>query len=877
MKFCPQCGLRLDASDDEAGTKDPLVGQHFDGHYEVLSRVAVGGFGTIYRVRDLELNTIVALKVLHPHRASGPNQIRRFRLDAQLLRQLGRHTNHLPELHHFAQDRERGLWYFTLEFLEGETLHQLLQRETPLAPDRGVAILRQVCSALTAAHSQDPPVVHRDLKPDNIFIVDRGGRDFVKVLDFGIAKRLGHDSLTDVGHVVGSAGYMSPEQYRGEDVDGRTDLFALGVIFYNMVTGKEPWLGLDFDSEKSRATQLRMLDAMLNKTQGHDGEPAEAPIPISEAGVDVSAATEEVVLRLLKTDPAERFQSASELDRALERLQLTVGVPSGGSLRVESVPSGAAVILKREAATIGKGVTPWEIGPLPSGDYVVRVRAKRCEPAQASVRIVEDQVSQVKVPLERTASTAERALEALGRTGASLRRATRRLVEITPWKWVAAGGAVAAAALAIAANWGTLLAILTGPPEVSAGSILSQASAGQVSELVVRADGTLEAHRGAEHGNDVVEVALGSMGLRDFFRDARGGAIPIRHEREPASVSFAIDTPGGGAPGGARIVLRGASPGCSPCQQSERLDSGWYELRNESDDWLIQDVRVRYDVDGEEEWTPTLPDSVYLSGAFPVAVRVTLVHRADLELETLLEDARDAVGSMDYQVAVGHLSQALELEPENDDVLALFATIGDGLAVQAGLDLPGRPERALDAANACIRLLPTAEEACVAVRDSANAIIRNRPGPIVVPPPPVPPPPGPPPPGPPPPPPPEEQLAAALAGEWTGFIESWSGGNCNAVPVGPGLGLTAQGATLTGRVRLLVTCGATPQGEIDLILDGRVTGEALTLVGERDGHACTYSAPVDAISGAGIQRATFECPSAGIANGLWRLLGKSGP
>ena len=467
VKYCPQCGLRIESAEV---TEDPLVGVIFDDRYEVLSKVASGGFGTVYRVRNLELDTIEALKVLHPHVASRPKQ---FRQDAQLLRELSSHTDFVPKLHHFDQDEERRLWYFTLEFLDGLSLHQLLLESGVIEPDRAIAIMRQICSALAVAHRHDPPVIHRDLKPDNIFLLDRNGRDLIKILDFGIAKKVGHDSLTEVGQGLGSYGYMPPEQYLGEKIDARTDLFAAGVILYNMLTEHEPWLGRKFGLPSSQSTQLRSMDAMLNK-------PA---VPPREARPDLTADIEAVILKLLEKDPALRFQSATELDKTLQQLQLTVGVPSGGTLRVESVPTGAAVLLKRQAATVAKGRTPWEIGPLPPGEYELRIRAKYCEPAQARVRIIEDETSHVQVPLKRTASPTERVMSGLtrvsqgGRKGlggiASGARAVAALV------WRAIGGIASGAAAVAALVWRAIGGIghgFTGAGRAAGGSIAGVAS-----------------------------------------------------------------------------------------------------------------------------------------------------------------------------------------------------------------------------------------------------------------------------------------------------------------------------------------------------------------------------------------------------------------
>jgi hypothetical protein len=361
-QYCGRCGLRLE---DAQSDSDPLVGQVFRDRYEVLERIGTGGFGTVYRVRNLTLDTIEALKIIHAHVAIDPKQIERFRQEAQLLRRLSAASEHVPELYDFDQDPERKLRYFTLEFLDGTGLRRLIRDEGALPLGRALDIMRQVCSALIAAHGQTPPIIHRDLKPDNVMLLSKEGQDSVKILDFGIAKIVGHDSLTETGQGMGSYGYMPPEQISGEDIDARTDLFAAGVTFYNMVTARDPWIGRSLADSLSPSTRMKLLDT------SRFGE----PIPPSEAEPDIPPALEALILKLLDKDPALRVQTAAEVEEALGQIEVGKEQASVGArlaIRAAS-PSTLAGLSKRWrplapilATAIGLAIVGYlfSVGPL---------------------------------------------------------------------------------------------------------------------------------------------------------------------------------------------------------------------------------------------------------------------------------------------------------------------------------------------------------------------------------------------------------------------------------------------------------------------------------------------------------------------------------
>lgn len=304
-----------EAAAEEAKTQDdPLVGTLLRNKWRVLARLGAGSFGTVYKVQDVKGGWIEALKILGVDRLTGAEadeMRKRFLREAQIMKRLGTDSHHIVGLATYEEDIEAGLVYFLMEFVEGRSLARVLEEEGPLQPERVIRLALQVCDALMAAHEGPEPVVHRDLKLENLMLTrDRSGDEMVKVLDFGIAKiaeREADSRLTTVG-TLGTPGYAAPEQLRAEDVDGRTDLFAIGVILYALLTGRDPWLG---KLAHQPTDQIYELMAATDRAQ---------MIPLAKTGATVPSGLANVVLRLLQRDPDRRFQSARELGQTLERL-----------------------------------------------------------------------------------------------------------------------------------------------------------------------------------------------------------------------------------------------------------------------------------------------------------------------------------------------------------------------------------------------------------------------------------------------------------------------------------------------------------------------------------------------------------------------------
>jgi eukaryotic-like serine/threonine-protein kinase len=276
---------------------DPMLGRVIAGRYRLEARIGEGGMGVVYRSRHVLIDRVVAVKLIRPD-LRGETHLR-----AWMLRE-ARAANRVDHAHiidiHDIGETEEGELYLVMEYLVGQSLSSELARG-PMALARGVDILEQMCAALARAH--DLGVVHRDLKSDNILLTSRGGRkDFVKILDFGLAHLAMDPRLAPKGAVFGTPEYMAPEQARGEEASAQSDLYALGVLFFEMLTGQLPFRSDD------RETLLEMQRTAI------------APRPRS-IKPDVLPAAEAIVLKLLEKDRRKRFQDAHHMHEELKSLQ----------------------------------------------------------------------------------------------------------------------------------------------------------------------------------------------------------------------------------------------------------------------------------------------------------------------------------------------------------------------------------------------------------------------------------------------------------------------------------------------------------------------------------------------------------------------------
>jgi serine/threonine-protein kinase len=272
---------------------DPVPNTMVDGRYRVLSRLGSGGMADVFLAEDQQLGRKVALKLLHHRFAEDPDFVERFRREAQAAANLN-HPN-IVGIYDWGQDG--GTYFIVMEYVEGRSLRDLMRAEGPLDAQRAADIGVEIAAALSFAHEHG--VVHRDVKPGNVLITPTGS---VKVTDFGIARAGTSENLTQTGSVMGTATYFSPEQAQGLAVDGRSDVYSLGVVLYEMVTGLAP-----FSGEAPLAVALKHV--------------REEPIPPTARNQAVPPAFEQIVLAAMAKDPDQRYQSANELRADLLRFR----------------------------------------------------------------------------------------------------------------------------------------------------------------------------------------------------------------------------------------------------------------------------------------------------------------------------------------------------------------------------------------------------------------------------------------------------------------------------------------------------------------------------------------------------------------------------
>ncbi len=328
---------------------DPLLGRTLGGRYRLIQRLGSGGMSTVYLARHVLIDRLMAIKTLRRDLAADPVQRDRFLREARAVNRI--HHENIVEITDFGESDD-GLVYLVLEYVPGDSLLRVMSQE-PFTIGRALDVVAQIGSALARAHQMG--VVHRDLKPENVLLVQRKDRpDFVKLLDFGIAKILDAPSITSSEQIFGTPGYIAPEYIKNATLDGRADLYSLGVIFYEMVTGALP-----FDYQYPGDLLVKHV--------------TEAPVPLHRRRAGLPSALEAFVLRCLEKDPSDRFRDAFQFLEQLEALRSSLGPASEPVGRAPHRTDGASEAVTREMSLpvpdLARASQPGrEAPPAPTGE-----------------------------------------------------------------------------------------------------------------------------------------------------------------------------------------------------------------------------------------------------------------------------------------------------------------------------------------------------------------------------------------------------------------------------------------------------------------------------------------------------------------------------
>jgi serine/threonine protein kinase/Flp pilus assembly protein TadD/TolA-binding protein len=303
--FCAGCGTQLLSLEDiditetlETPKEELTTGSTFAGRYQIIEELGKGGMGKVYKALDTEVNEKIALKLIKPEIAADKKTIDRFRNELKFARKI-RHKN-VCQMYDLGT--AEGAYFITMEYVSGEDLKRLIRKMGNLSPSQAISIAKQVCDGMVEAHKLG--VVHRDLKPQNVMVDERGD---ARIMDFGVARSIEGKSITGAGVMIGTPDYMSPEQVDGKDIDQRTDIYSLGVILYEMVTGQTPFEG----------------DTPFTIGIKHKSETPKNPKELNALIPDDLC---RVILRCLEKDRGERYQSAGEVRSDL--INIEKGIPT---------------------------------------------------------------------------------------------------------------------------------------------------------------------------------------------------------------------------------------------------------------------------------------------------------------------------------------------------------------------------------------------------------------------------------------------------------------------------------------------------------------------------------------------------------------------
>ncbi|NIM90715.1 MAG: protein kinase [Candidatus Aminicenantes bacterium] len=370
LKFCGECGTQLPPSEEisaptetlEAAKEELTRGTTFAERYEIIEELGKGGMGKVYRVFDKKIEGEVALKLVKPEIAAEKRTIERFRNELKTAREIA----HRNVCRMYDLNEEKGTYYITMEYVPGEDLKSSIRRFGQIPVGKTISIAKQVCEGLSEAHRLG--VVHRDLKPNNIMIDKEGN---ARIMDFGIARSIKGKGITGAGVMIGTPEYMSPEQVEGKDVDQRSDIYSLGIILYEMSTGRVP-----FEGDTPFTVGIK--------------QKSEIPKDPKEINAQIPDDLSLLILRCLEKDKEKRYQSAGEVSSELERIER--GIPSTERVSTKRKP----ITSKEITVTFGLrkllipalvviaiaiiGIIIWQVLPQKEGDSLF--------PGQASVAVL---------------------------------------------------------------------------------------------------------------------------------------------------------------------------------------------------------------------------------------------------------------------------------------------------------------------------------------------------------------------------------------------------------------------------------------------------------------------------------------------------------
>ncbi|HHH28489.1 MAG TPA: serine/threonine protein kinase, partial [Polyangiaceae bacterium] len=338
-RFCAGCGHQFGANmfETDDGAADPLLGRVLADRYRIEELLGRGGMGVVYRVEHVRIGKLMAMKLLHGQLARDKETVKRFKREAELVSRL----DHPNTVQVFDFGQSEGMMFLVMEYLPGRDLGEVLKDDGPLPFSRVARVAAQVCGSVAQAH--DLGVVHRDLKPENVMRIEQSSMpDFVKVLDFGLAKlreqeEMGEKSITRQGAILGTPYYMAPEHIRGEPVDGRSDIYAMGALMYKILTGVPPFWS---------TTPVGVLTMHLTE----EVEPPSERAPKR----NIPAIADEIIVRAMQKDPADRFQTMGELRDALIEYLEEIGEAKGlESTRMGRVAASSSIARQRGLATRG--------------------------------------------------------------------------------------------------------------------------------------------------------------------------------------------------------------------------------------------------------------------------------------------------------------------------------------------------------------------------------------------------------------------------------------------------------------------------------------------------------------------------------------------